>query len=175
MRKTYPSGSGSVAAIMGHPLHPMIVPLPIGALVAAFAADIMFVATGNTFWADAAFYLLLAGIITGVLAALVGVIELAGLMRARTMGLAWAHGIFNVIAIALAIINAALRTPGPESVLFLGLGLSAITVALLLVSGWLGGELTFRHGIGVSETVGAEVEVRDFDRTPAGRPDLGKS
>jgi uncharacterized membrane protein len=175
MATTYPGGSGSVAAIGGHPLHPMVVPIPIAAFLGVLASDLLFAFTGDPFWASASYWLLWVGVAGGAIAAALGVIELAGLSRARTMGLAWAHGIANALALIVSVANLALRMSGPDAILYAGLGMSAVVAALILFSGWLGGELAFRHGLGVAETVGAEVEDGNPDLTPAGNRDIGKA
>src|SRR5690606_11939328 len=62
----YATGSGSAAAVGRHPIHPLLVPLPIGLLMGALVADIVFAMTQDTFWARGAFWLLVGGGITGV-------------------------------------------------------------------------------------------------------------
>lgn len=151
----YPAGTGSVAAIAGHPLHPMVVPLPIGALVLALAADIAYFVTENPFWADGAKWLLLAVLGTGALAAILGVVDLVSLARARRMGIALAHGGGNAMMLVITLANYLMR---PEQAtgepMIGGFILTVIAVALSMVTGWLGGELSFKHGIGVSPGVG---------------------
>ena len=178
MNKLYPNGSGTVAAVFGHPLHPMVVPLPIGAFILALVSDAIGFTTGDPFWTHTSFFLIAAGVVTGALAGLIGLVELVSLRRARTMGLAWAHGIVNVIALAIAFFSLLIRREGWGTdnplVGYPQLISAAVVVLLLLISGWLGGELSYRHGVGVSESVGSEREDGDPERTPAGRPDLGK-
>lgn len=155
MGPTYPAGSGSVAAIRRHPLHPMLVPLPIGFLVGAFAADVVFVLTADTFWARGAFWLLVGGIVTGLAAGLAGAIDMVGVARARRLAIAWLHGVGNVAALLLAVFNVFLRWEDHSSAVGSGgLLLSLVVVVILLVTGWLGGELSYRHGVGVAESVG---------------------
>lgn len=167
MEPHYPAGSGTVAAIGRHPLHPMLVPLPIGFLVGAFVADIAFAASADPFWARGAFWLLIGGVVTGLLAGLAGIVELLGVPRARAMTSAWVHGLGNVVALVLATVNIALRwndAGGPPG--STGLVLSLVVVVILLVTGWLGGELSYRHGVGVSDNVGrpaADIPDRDFN------------
>jgi uncharacterized membrane protein len=172
----YPSGTGATAAIAGHPLHPILVTIPIAALVGACVADWLFFSTGNGFWALAAYWMLLSGLAVGLLAAITGVIDLLSVERARTMGIGWAHGIGNVIALALTLGNFLIRRDNPEVPPFpQGLILSTVVFAILVVTGWLGGELAFRHGVGVSRGVGGHSQTENPDLTPSGRLDEGKS
>ena len=155
MEPHYPAGSGTVAAIGRHPLHPLLVPLPIGFLVGALVADIAFAASADAFWARGAFWLLIGGVVTGLLAGLAGIIELLGVQRARSMTSAWIHGLGNIVALVLAVVNIALRWNdhvGPAD--STGLVLSLLVVAILAVTGWIGGELSYRHGVGVSDNIG---------------------
>lgn len=167
--KSYPHGSGSSVSILGHPLHPMVVPLPIACLLGVFACDMAFLSTQDTFWSRAGFTLLAAGLVTGLLAAVLGALEAASLQRARTSSLMWAHGFANVIALIASAANLKLRWEAES--LWVGAGpyLSTMVAALLLVSGWLGGSLAYKHGIGVSRRVGSAPESADLDRTAGGR------
>lgn len=170
----YPAGTGSVAAIAGHPLHPMIVPLPIGALVLALAADVALMVTANAFWAQAAVWLLLVTLVTGVAAAIVGFIDLMSIRRARSMGIGLAHGVGNLLVLFITGANYLLRVGGTENVASdYGILLSGAAVLLTVVTGWLGGELVFRHGIGVTRRVGGPAPA-EHEYLPGGEPDLGK-
>jgi uncharacterized membrane protein len=118
-------------------------------------ADVALVATADEFWARGAFWLLIGGVVTGLLAGLAGIVELLGVRRARAITSAWVHGLGNVLALVLAIGNIALRWNdhvGPVN--GAGLVLSLIVVAILVVTGWIGGELSYRHGVGVSDNIG---------------------
>ena len=81
----------SVAAIEGHPLHPAIVPLPIGAFIGAFVADLAYARTGDRFWARGAHVLSVAGVATGLLAGALGATDFVGRDRIRSRGSAWIH------------------------------------------------------------------------------------
>ena len=148
---TGPEPVPSLAAIDGHPLHPAIVPLPIGAFVGAFAADVAYAVTGNRFYERAGRELARAGIVTGLLAGALGATDLLGRDRIRGKGTAWIHAGGNVAAIGLAAASMPLRRERsrlwrvPAALLA-----STAIVAILGVTGWLGGELAFRHRIGVT-------------------------
>jgi uncharacterized membrane protein len=161
MEPTYPSGAGTIAALRRHPLHPLLVPLPIGFLVGALVADIIFMTTTDSFWARGSFWLLAGGIVTGLLAGLLGIVELLTVPRARQLTIAWVHGLGNVLALVLAFINLFLRWNDNSTPVYpTGLILSAAVVLILLVTGWLGGELAYRHGVGVSKTIGSAPDDR---------------
>jgi uncharacterized membrane protein len=141
----------SAAAIAGHPLHPTFVPLPIGAFALALGSDVAYAATRDPFFARASRLLLGAGIASGAAAGLLGAIDFTSRKQTREHGEAWAHAGGNIAAMALSGVNLALRSRG-GSVLPAGLAMSVVTGLLLLVTGWLGGELSYRHRIGVAES-----------------------
>jgi uncharacterized membrane protein len=176
-----PDAMPSRAAIAGHPVHPMLVPFPIAFLVGALAVDLTFAGSGDPFWARAAFWLLLAGVVMGALAAVFGLIDFLSIPGARSLSVAWIHFLGNGAAVLLAIWNVAQRwTDAAAGAGGLGLALSVIVVAILLVTGWLGGELAYRYRIGVmpkrapaGETERAAIETAAYagDRpTPPGAP-----
>jgi len=140
----------STAAIAGHPIHPMLIALPITFLVGALGADIGFWWTEDPFWARAALWLTGAGVVSGLLAAVPGIIDFTTIERVRDHRIAWVHGGGNVVAVVLAAISWWLRFGDPvEAVLPWGLTLSVLITVILSVTGWLGGELCYRHRIGV--------------------------
>jgi uncharacterized membrane protein len=138
----------SKASVVRHPIHPMLVPIPIGLWIFSLVCDIVFHSNGTTLWNTLAFYSLAGGIIGALLAAIPGLFDLYSLppSHAKRIGL-WHMGI-NLSLVTLYVINFLWRrnvdpaAVGPVV-------LSVFAVLLLLVSGWLGGELVYRHGIGV--------------------------
>jgi uncharacterized membrane protein len=141
----------SVAAIAGHPIHPMLVPLPIGAFSLALASDVAFAASGDRFWARASQVLIGTGIVTGALAGVLGATDFFGRRQVRERGQARAHALGNAAALGLSAASLALRRrDSAAAVVPVGLALSLATGSLLLVTGWLGGELSYRHRIGVT-------------------------
>jgi uncharacterized membrane protein len=154
-----PFGVASTARIAGHPIHPMLVPFPIAFLIGALLADLAFWNTRDPFWAVAGAWLVGAGIAGGALAALAGLTDFLGSRRVRALRAAWVHFLGNATAILLAILNLYLRTVAPsaaEVVLPWGLALSAAVVAILAITGWLGWELVYRHGVGIATGEGTE-------------------
>jgi uncharacterized membrane protein len=144
---------GPGARIGGHPIHPMLIPFPIAFLVGALACDLAFWGTRAPFWATAALWLIGAALVIGALAALAGLYDFATQQPIRTIPDAWRHLFGNVFALALTLVNLVLReVQGPaNAVLPWGLTLSLIVVLTLLYTGWLGGELVFRHQCGMIE------------------------
>ena len=147
----HPTGDvPSTAAIGGHPMHPMFIPFPIAFLCAALATDVTFAATTDAFWARASFWLTLVGLITGLLAAILGLVDFFTIRRARSLLAGWVHLIGNATVLVLAAVSVLLRREDLASAVWpTGLALSAVNVAILGVTGWLGGELSYRHRIGV--------------------------
>ena len=140
----------STASIAGHPIHPLLVPLPIGFFVGALITDITYTQSTWWMWAYASSWLIGAGIATALLAAVAGFTDFLGDRRIRSLRRAWYHMIGNLLMVVLAIANFIVHTrDGAAAVIPLGITLSAVTVLLLLFNGWMGGELVFRHRVGV--------------------------
>lgn len=145
------SGVPSKAAIAGHPIHPVLIPFPIAFLVGALLTDLTYWWTGDPFWARGSLWLIVAGLAGGLLAAVFGLIDFLSIGRAREHLTGWIHFLGNATVLVLALVNVILRWGAPTTaVLPWGLILSAIIASILVVTGWLGGELTFRHMIGVT-------------------------
>jgi uncharacterized membrane protein len=144
----------STASIAGHPIHPMLIPFPVAFLATACATDLVYWSTGNTMWATASVWLLGAGVVMALVAALFGFTDFFGDARIRNIGDAWQHMIGNLIAVVLAVINWYMRyrSGAAPGALPVGIWLSLITVLLLLFNGWKGWELVYRHHVGVSDT-----------------------
>lgn len=138
----------SKAAIAGHPIHPMLVPIPIALFVAALVTDIVYVTDGSQGWAIASRWLLGGGLLGAALAALAGFVDFAGNARIREVRDAWLHMFANLAAVAIEAVNLFVRLPDPRIAGSLGVALSAVAGLILLFSGWKGGELVFRHGVG---------------------------
>jgi len=140
----------STAAINRHPLHPLLVTLPVGFLVGALLSDLGFLWTSDPFWARASAWLIGAGLVTGAIAAVAGFTDFFGNAAIRALKLVWWHWIGNAIALVVAIINLWLRMAGGlAAVSGLEVTLSVLTVVIFLFTGWVGGELVFKHGVAV--------------------------
>jgi len=140
----------STARIGGHPIHPMLVPFPIVCFVLTFVLDILYV-KGRTDVSHATNWLLAIGLGFAVLAALAGLTDFFGDKRIQSSD-AIKHMLANVLAVILSLANLLLRYRHPEFIASTGIYISGVVVLILLYSGWMGGELVFRHGIGVSDS-----------------------
>ncbi len=143
-------GLPSTAAIFGHPIHPMIVPYPIAFLTAALATDLAARATRDSFWGRASGLLLGAGILTGAAAGAVGAIDYYTIRRARKSAAGRIHSLGNPVALGLAVATLAARRGRPGGIPGTGaVALTAAMAALLGVTAWAGGELSYTHMVGV--------------------------
>jgi len=139
------------AKIFGHAIHPILIVYPLGLLSAAVIFDIIYLATGNPTWTTVSFWMIAAGIIGGLLAAVFGLIDYLGIpsgTRAARIGLL--HGLTNLCVVILFIASWLLRWNSPEVLSTLAFALSFIAVVGALLGGWLGGELVERLGVGVT-------------------------
>lgn len=132
-----------------HPVHPMLIPLPIGLWIFSLVSDIIFLAGGNPAWATASWYSMGGGIIGAILAAVPGFLDYLAMTPSRVKDIALRHMVFNVIALVLFIFNFLVRDGGVGAGTFI---LSIIGVLLIGVSGWLGGHMVYVHGMAVDET-----------------------
>ena len=140
----------SSANLMGHPMHPILITLPIGLFVATFLFDVIFWQTGTEAFATGALWLLGAGLIGAALAAVTGLIDFLGDRRIRALGDAWQHAIGNVILVLVQLFSFYQRYRyGTSAVVPLGLILSLVAVCIMLFTGWKGGEMVFRHRVAV--------------------------
>ena len=142
----------STASLRGHPIHPMLVPIPIVCFVATLVTDLVYWRTATMLWADMSAWLLTIGLIVSAFAAAAGLIDFFGDHRIRELRSAWIHGLGNTAALILSIFNAFIHTRDAyTSVVPTGLILSAIVVLILLVTGWNGWNMVYRYGVGVRE------------------------
>ena len=155
----------SPASLGGHPVHPMLIPFPLALWFFSLVADVIYLWRGNPVWRDwIAFYALLGGIIGGALAAVPGFIDWLSLKDREVVKIANWHARLNVIALLIFVASFYLRTTsgaglvgGSHTIPFV---LSLVGVILITISGWLGGELVFRHGVAVDGRAGAGAEER---------------
>jgi uncharacterized membrane protein/nitrite reductase/ring-hydroxylating ferredoxin subunit len=139
----------SKANIKGHPLHPILVSFPITFFYAAFILDGLLFFTGRLIYAQVAHFMVIAGIISALAAAIPGIIDYSSVVPPKSSAKkrATKHGLLNGAVVLLFIIVLILRLNSGD--LRIILALEAIACALLVVTGWLGGTLIIRNQIGV--------------------------
>jgi len=139
--------------LFGHPVHPMLIVFPLGLLGMAVIFDIVNLAiTGNGYWSEISYWMIAAGVVTGLLAAPFGLVDWLAIpsgTRAKRIGAI--HGVGNVIVVLLYASSWYMRMPNPRAPSMLAFLLAFVGLGLALVTGWLGGELVDRLAIGVDE------------------------
>jgi len=147
-----PSGTHpkSTATIAGHPIHPMLIPFPIVCFIGVLVTDIVFLNNHDHGWATASRYLLAIGLVMAALAAVAGLTDFFGDKRIQGSD-AIKHMLANVTAVVLEVVNLAARLRSDAQIPHTGIVLSAVVVLILVYSGWKGGDLVYRHGIGVHD------------------------
>lgn len=145
----------SPAKLMGHPIHPMLIPFPIALWVFSLVADLIYLWRGDPAWAWIAFYTLAGGILGAILAAVFGIIDYFSIRDKRVSRIAAWHARFNVLALLLFAASFYLRTLSGAGLVggsfTIPLLLSIAGVASVTISGWLGGELVYKHGVAVEK------------------------
>jgi uncharacterized membrane protein len=151
--------SATLAGPYGHPYHPMLVTVPIGAWVASLVFDIASHLTASPeFLARGSSWLIAIGLVAALVAAATGFLDLivipAGSRAART-GI-W-HMSLVLVAMASYVGNLSWRHishsrpgPSPGPVPAGPLALSVASLAILGIAGYLGGKLVFRYGVRVA-------------------------
>jgi uncharacterized membrane protein len=164
------TGMESRAKLAGHAIHPMLIVFPLGLLAMAVIFDVLYFALGNASLATGAFLNISAGIVAGLLAAVFGFwdwLHIPDGTRAKAIGI-W-HGVGNVVVLLFAV-SWYLRSLDPQHLpTTLAFILVVVAAVLALVTGWLGGELVERLGVGVDP--GANL---DAPNSLSGRPATSK-
>ena len=144
-----------LAGPYGHPLHPVLVTVPIGAWVAGLIFDLVsrFADDPGAF-AQGGRWLVGIGVLAGFGAGLVGFLDLMAIpMGSRAFRTGLIHAGLNVTALGSYLVNFLARgggsVDGPVSAGLIAL--SAATLALVGVAGFLGGKLAFRYGVRVAD------------------------
>jgi uncharacterized membrane protein len=152
----------SPASIGGHPVHPIIIPFPIALWVFSFIADVIYLWRGNPVWRDwIAFYTLLGGILGAVAAVVPGLIDWLSIKDPKIVKIANWHARLNVIALLTFAASFYLRTTSGAGLVSgsytIAVALSVLGVILISISGYLGGEMVFKHGVAVDQQSGGPV------------------
>ncbi|MFE5410465.1 DUF2231 domain-containing protein [Microbacterium sp. NPDC056569] len=144
----------AVAGPYGHPFHPILVTIPIGAWVASFVFDVIgFLAEDPEPYVHAAWILIVIGLVGAVLAAIWGFLDYLQLGRSTlARRTATIHMAINLGVVVLFVVNLLARLSAAEDqVSVVGFVLTILGLAALGVSGWLGGKLAYRYGVRVAD------------------------
>ncbi|HWG91195.1 MAG TPA: DUF2231 domain-containing protein [Candidatus Thermoplasmatota archaeon] len=153
------------AQVMGHPLHPMLVMFPLALIPLALVFDIVYLVRQEALWWTISFWMLLSGVVGGVVATIPGLIDYTTIGRDHpARRVATQHMVSGFALLALAAVSLFLRDFGqaPPSVnpwipVVLLIGANAVAG----LQGYWGGELVYRHAVGVNPRVAGE------EQTPA--------
>lgn len=144
----------NTARVANHPIHPMLIPFPVGLFISSFIFDIVYASTGDLRFYQVSYYMILAGVIGGLLAAIPGLIDYFSMRMSRdARNTATTHMILNLVIVALFVVNLFIRydnnalagSPRTWSLI-----VSIVSLLMLTYSGWLGWALIYKHGIAVS-------------------------
>lgn len=155
--------------VFGHPLHQVMISLPIGLFSGAMIFDVVYLITRSLDWPALSYWLIFAGVLSGLAAAIFGFLDWRAIpagTRAKRVGRL--HGLGNVAVVALFTASWFARGEAGAVPSMLGLSLSFAAVVMLMVTGWMGGELVGRLAVGVDD--GANV---DAPSSLSGRPASG--
>lgn len=152
----------SKARFAGHPIHPMLIPFPLALWTTSFATDILFYFHRNSSLLLISQFLIAAGILGALAAAIPGIVDWWAIRDPEARKVADWHARLNIVALIIFAVSFYLRLGrGGELVhrhLTIPFLLSFVGVILISISGYLGGDLAYKYGIGVSLKPGAPVE-----------------
>jgi uncharacterized membrane protein len=155
----------SRAKLFGHPIHQMLIVFPLGLLATAVVFDVIALARSQGYWSELAFWMIAAGVVTGLLAAPFGFVDWLAIpsgTRAKRIGAV--HGLGNVLIVLLFATSWLMRRNAPAAPKQVALALSFVAGGSALITGWLGGELVDRLAVGVDE--GAHLDAPSSLRAP---------
>jgi uncharacterized membrane protein len=159
------------ASIARHPIHPMLITIPIGLWIFSFVCDlVVYFAEGNetgVLWFMIGYWTMAGGLVGALLAAIPGLIDYLSMTDRRIKTLATTHLSLNLTVVALYGVNLWLRSTEPPDFL-VGMGLSVVAIVLLAASGWIGAEMVHVHGVGVAGF--APVDTFEGDRATSAEP-----
>jgi len=150
---------GSKASFKGHPIHPMLIPFPIALWIFSLVSDFIYVfGAGSMVWREMALYTMAGGLIGALAAAVPGYIDYRSIKEAQTAAIGWWHMVINLTVVMLYTINMLLRLVSDNNVAA-PIFLSLVGVGLLGISGWLGGEMVYVHGVAVEQPASRGVKM----------------
>jgi uncharacterized membrane protein len=139
---------GTPASFKNHPLHPILVSIPIGLWTFAFVCDLIHAFGGSTLWSTVSLYCVAGGSVGAVVAAVPGLIDYFFIDEADMKRIATTHLLVNLGAVVIFTVNLWARFH-VSSESFIPLILSAIGMGAVAWGGWLGGEMVYVKGMAV--------------------------
>lgn len=144
----------SKASIAGHPIHPMLIPFPLALWVTSFVVDVLYYFLRHATLLVIAKFMIAAGCLGAVAAAIPGIIDWLSIKNGDVKKVANWHARLNITALVVFAISLFLRMGRYSEFvgrkLTIPFLLSLVGVILIAISGWLGGELVFRYGMGTT-------------------------
>ncbi len=143
--------------IAGHPIHAMVVGYPIALYTSALLCDVLYLALGDAFWFRVAFWAIVFGVVTHLAAAVTGLPDFLAVARGgpdqkEARRAATSHLVFGLGLLVVQGLNLGVRNAGvipTTGSIGLPVAVNVIAVAVLGIQGWYGGELVYRHRVGV--------------------------
>lgn len=146
-----PIDARTTICVTASPLHVILAAFPIAGFTGAFFTDLAYARTYEMQWANFSVWLITAGLVMGVLAALAGIEDYLRARRQRKQKLRrpWGHSLANALVLLLSFWNVLVHSrDGYTSVVPTGIILSSIVAVLVLITSWLGTSLTLRQNAG---------------------------
>jgi len=140
---------GSAVALVGHPIHVMMVHFPVAFVIATLGVDILYWWSGDAFWVRAGLWSAGMAFWSGVAASIVGTGELLLVRGIRLLEASWSHAVAAMTLVAIGGANWGLRLVDTAAILPHGLALSTLASVMVGFAGWHGGKLVFDHGVGI--------------------------
>jgi uncharacterized membrane protein len=140
---------GSAVALVGHPIHVMMVHFPIAFVIATLGVDVFYWFSGDVFWVRVGLWSAGMAFWSGVASSVVGTGELLLVRGIRLLEASWSHAVAAMTLVAIAGANWGLRLIDTAAILPQGLALSALASVMVGFAGWHGGKLVFDHGVGI--------------------------
>lgn len=140
---------GSAVAVVGHPIHVMMVHFPVAFVLATLGVDLLYWWSGDAFWARVGLWSAGIAFWTAVAASIVGTAELLAVRGIRLLEAGWSHAVAALTLLAIAGASWGVRLIHPDEILPHGLALSGLASLMTGFAGWHGGKLVFDHGVGI--------------------------
>ena len=151
------------ASIHKHPIHPMLIPFPIALWIFSLVCDLIYITgLGDAIWQDMALYTMIGGLVGALAAAVPGYLDYRSITDPAVKRVGFWHMVTNLSIVVLFTLNILLRLVWEAE--NLPIILSIVAVTLLGLSGWLGGELVYVHGVAVEPHAGAKGKKQEQNR-----------